>query len=52
MIGSKKRLIGSKAPIKTPSGSAITAAATNEMTIRSVEAQMSAAHDLAPPLSI
>ena len=40
MIGSISRLIGSQAPMRMPSGNATAAAATNEMRIRSVEAQM------------
>ena len=37
MIGSKKRFIGSNAPIRTPSGSAVAAARRKAMPMRRVE---------------
>ena len=40
MIGSKKRLMGSKAPINTPSGSARAEANRNAMAMRRVETRI------------
>ena len=42
MIGSKKRLIGSNAPISMPSGSATAEASRNAMTMRRVEIRIGA----------
>ena len=40
MIGSKKRLIGSNAPINTPSGNAIAEASRNAIAMRRVETRI------------